>query len=146
MESLIKDQCGVFLEKVEKDFYHKTKQLQRDIINATSKKYGFQVSNAYKDYGLAEEEEVLEEDTYGEVEQELSAPVNKVKPKKCKTARAFFIEANRAAVKKEFPEEVTNRLGEMWKKIKDGPEAKPYKDLNKKDKLRYDAEQLSYMS
>lgn len=140
MDALIKAECGVFLEKVEKDFYHKTKQLQRDIINATSKKYGFQVSNAYKDYGLVEEEEVLEE------EQELSAQVNKVKPKKCKTARAFFIEANRAAVKKEFPEEVTNRLGEMWKKIKDGPEAKPYKDLNKKDKLRYDAEQLSYMS
>jgi len=140
MDALIKAECGVFLKKVEKDFYHKTKQLQRDIINATSKKYGFQVSNAYKDYGLAEEEEVLEE------EQELSAQVNKVKPKKCKTARAFFIEANRAAVKKEFPEEVTNRLGEMWKKIKDGPEAKPYKDLNKKDKLRYDAEQLSYMS
>jgi len=140
MDALIKAECGVFLKKVEKDFYHKTKQLQRDIINATSKKYGFQVSNAYKDYGLVEEEEVLEE------EQELSAQVNKVKPKKCKTARAFFIEANRAAVKKEFPEEVTNRLGEMWKKIKDGPEAKPYKDLNKKDKLRYDAEQLSYMS
>jgi len=140
MDALIKAECGVFLKKVEKDFYHKTKQLQRDIINATSKKYGFQVSNAYKDYGLVEEEEVLEE------EQELSAQVNKEKPKKCKTARAFFIEANRAAVKKEFPEEVTNRLGEMWKKIKDGPEAKPYKDLNKKDKLRYDAEQLSYMS
>ena len=142
MDALIKVKCGVFLEKVEKDFYHKTKQLQRDIINATSKKYGFDVVNAYKDYGLLEEEEVLEEDTYGE---ELSAHV-KVKPKKCKTARAFFIEANRASVKKEFPEEVTNRLGDMWKKIKDGPEAKPYKDLNKKDKLRYDAEQLSYMS
>jgi len=143
MDALIKAECGVFLEKVEKDFYYKTKQLQRDIINATSKKYGFDVSRAYKDYGLVEEEEVLEEDTYGE---ELSALDSKVKPKKCKTARAFFIEANRAPVKKEFPEEVTNRLGEMWKKIKDGPEAKPYKDLNKKDKLRYDAEQLSYMS
>lgn len=142
MDALIKAECGVFLEKVEKDFYHKTKQLQRDIINATSKKYGFDVSRAYKDYGLVEEEEVLEEDTYGE---ELSAHV-KVKPKKCKTARAFFIEANRASVKKEFPEEVSNRLSEMWKKIKDGPEANPYKELNKKDKLRYDAEQLSYMS
>ena len=142
MDALIKAECGVFLEKVEKDFYHKTKQLQRDIINATSKKYGFDVSRAYKDYGLVEEEEVLEEDTYGE---ELSAHV-KVKPKKCKTARAFFIEANRASVKKEFPEEVSNRLSDMWKKIKDGPEANPYKELNKKDKLRYDAEQLSYMS
>jgi len=142
MDALIKAECGVFLEKVEKEFYHKTKQLQRDIINATSKKYGFDVSRAYKDYGLVEEEEVLEEDTYGE---ELSAPV-KVKPKKCKTARAFFIEANRASVKKEFPEEVSNRLSDMWKKIKDGPEANPYKELNKKDKLRYDAEQLSYMS
>jgi len=145
MDALIKAECGVFLDKVEKDFYHKTKQLQRDIINATSKKYGFEVARAYNDYGLVEEE-VLEEDTYGEEEQELSAPVNKVKPKRCKTARAFFIEANRASVKKEFPEEVSNRLGEMWKKIKDGPEAKPYKELNKKDKLRYDAEQLSYMS
>ena len=146
MDALIKAECGVFLKKVEKDFYHKTKQLQRDIINATSKKYGFEVARAYNDYGLVEEEEVLEEDTYGEEEQELSAPVNKVKPKRCKTARAFFIEANRASVKKEFPEEVSNRLSEMWKKIKDGPEANPYKELNKKDKLRYDAEQLSYMS
>ena len=160
MDALIKAECNKFVEKVEKEFYERAQNLQRDIIKATSKKYGFDASKAFKDYGL---EEALEEESYGGVEEEevkeeekeevkvkevKEKPVKKKKdpnaPKRPTTSYAYFMKAKRQEVAKEFPTEVKKRLGEMWKGIKDSPDAKPYKDLNIKDKVRYEEELRLY--
>jgi len=161
MDALIKAECNKFVEKVETEFYERARILQRDIIKATSKKYGFDASKAFKDYGL---EEALEEESYGgleeeEVKEEEKEEVVKKKeikekqvkkkkdpnaPKRPTTSYAYFIKAKRPEVAKEFPTEVTKRLGEMWKGIKDTPEVKPYKDLNITDKVRYEEEMRLY--
>jgi hypothetical protein len=165
MDALIKAECNKFVEKVENDFYDKARKLQRDIIKATSNKYGFDASKAMKDYGL---EEDLEEESYGSLEKEeekvvkekvvkekvvkekvVKEKVVKEKdpnaPKRPTTSYAYFMKAKRQEVAKEFPTEVKKRLGERWKAIKDTPEADPYKDLNSKDKVRYEEEMRLYV-
>ena len=156
MDALIKAECNKLMEKVEKEFYEKARLLQRDIIKATSKKYGFEESKALKDYGL---EEVLEEEEYGslddketttkEVKKEVKKKEVKKKdpdaPKRPTTSYAYFIKEKHSEVAKEFPTEVKKKLGEMWKGIKDTPDAKPYKDLNLKDKVRYEEEMSLYI-
>ena len=147
MDALIKAECNKLMEKVEKEFYEKARLLQRDIIKATSKKYGFEESKALKDYGL---EEVLEEEEYGSLDdKETTTKEVKKKdpdaPKRPTTSYAYFIKEKHSEVAKEFPTEVKKKLGEMWKGIKDTPDAKPYQDLNLKDKVRYEEEMSLYI-
>jgi hypothetical protein len=42
--------------------------------------------------------------------------------------------------------EITKKLGAMWQLIKNGPDAKPYDDMNSADKIRYESEKLLYSS
>ena len=54
MEHLIKAECDKMLKEVEKKFYDGVRKLQRDIINATAKQYGFDKELALREYNLEE--------------------------------------------------------------------------------------------
>ena len=67
------------------------------------------------------------------------------KPKKAKTAYIYFCTAERENIRNKFPElsatEITKKLGELWKSIRDDEEKiHIFKDLENKDKERYNNE------
>ena len=70
-------------------------------------------------------------------------------PKNAKSAYIFFCADKRAEVKEENPElsakEITIKLGEMWKEIKDTEEAKKYNEMASTDKDRYKEEMENYV-
>lgn len=70
-------------------------------------------------------------------------------PKNARSAYIFFSTEKRAEVKEQNQEltskEITVKLGEMWKEIKDTPEAEKYIQLALNDKDRYKEEMAHYV-
>jgi len=70
-------------------------------------------------------------------------------PKNAKSAYIFFSTENRPLLKEQNPEltskEITVKLGELWKGIKDTPEAEKYNQLSLADKNRYEEEMVNYV-
>ena len=52
MDQLIKAECAQMLKELEHKFYERLRRLQRDIINATAKQYGYDRVKALRDYNL----------------------------------------------------------------------------------------------
>ena len=69
-------------------------------------------------------------------------------PKNVRNAYMFYCEKNREIIKKKNPElkakEITAKLAEEWKKIKDTSKAKKYTDMVEKDKKRHEKEMEEY--
>ena len=70
-------------------------------------------------------------------------------PKNARSAYIFFCQEMRSVIKEEnselTPKEITSKLGEMWKEIKDTDGAKKYNDLAIADKDRYKEEMTNYV-
>ena len=69
-------------------------------------------------------------------------------PKNVRNAYMFYCEKNRDIIKKKNPElkakEITAKLADEWKKIKDTSKAKKYTDMVEKDKKRHEKEMEEY--
>jgi len=106
---------------------------------------------------MAEEDKVRyteEMKTYvpNEEEEEKSrkprAKKDKNAPKNVRSAYMFYCEKNREAIKKKNPElkgkEITTKLAEEWKKIKDTTKANKYTKMVEEDKKRHEKEMEEY--
>jgi hypothetical protein len=65
-------------------------------------------------------------------------------PKNAKSAYIIFCAAKRSTIPKETaPKDVMSKLGQMWSATSVA-DKKPYEDLSKKDKVRYEKEMAKY--
>jgi high mobility group protein B1 len=84
-----------------------------------------------------------------EIESKKKNKKPKDAPKNPKSAYAFFCSEKRGEVKEEninlTAKEITAKLGEMWKQIKNTPDAEKYEQLALNDKDRYKEEMENYV-
>jgi high mobility group protein B4 len=70
-------------------------------------------------------------------------------PKNAKSAYMFYCQEMRASVKEENPDlsdkEITIKLGEMWKEVKETDEVEKYNQMASSDKDRYKEEMENYV-
>lgn len=114
-----------------------------------AKKAKDEYDSALTEYDRPSDEELAELDVNKPKEKkERKAKSTKAKkdpnaPKHAKNAYLFFCEKERVKVQKKFPElkgkDVAKKLGELWKALSDAKK-KPFQDLAKADKERYEAE------
>ena len=76
------------------------------------------------------------------------AKKDKNAPKNVRSVYIFYCEKNRDSIKKKNPElkgkEITAKLSEEWKKIKDTDKAKKYTKMVEADKIRHEKEMEEY--
>ncbi len=113
---------------------------------ADKDRYKEEMTNYVPSEGEAESDNE-NSDKKGKKEKTTKKP--KDAPKNAKSAYIFFCADKRAEVKEENPElsakEITIKLGEMWKEIKDTEEAKKYNEMASTDKDRYKEEMENYV-
>ncbi len=117
------------------------------LASADKDRYKEEMANYIPSEGEAESED--EKSSKKGKKEKKTTKKPKDAPKNAKSAYIFFCADKRAEVKEENPElsakEITIKLGEMWKEIKDTEEAKKYNEMASTDKDRYKEEMENYV-